>query len=65
MKKLLLITVTPLLLMGCTNHGGGFGGAWKFMDTGKAGTYTCDDVTDTYTQQTYCATGEHPNLCSC
>ena len=64
MKKLLLLT--PLLLMGCgigMNNGGG--GSFSYMDTGSAGSYTCEDVPDSYTQGQYCATGEHPNLCGC
>ena len=61
MKKLLLLT--PLLLMGCTNHGGGFGsGPFNYMDTGGAGEYTCEN---TSFHDHYCATGEHPNLCNC
>ena len=62
MRKLLLIT--PLLLMGCTNHGGGFGApsGWSYMDTGGAGEYTCEN---TSFHDHYCATGEHPNLCDC
>ena len=64
MKKLLLITATPLLLMGCTNHGGGFGGAWKYMDTGGAGEYTCEGIMPS-AHQIYCDTGEHPQMCDC
>ena len=64
MKKLLLITATPLLLMGCTNHGGGFGGAWKFMDTGGAGEYTCEGIMPS-AHYIYCETGEHPHMCDC
>ena len=63
MKRLLLLT--PLLLMGCgigMNNGGGGGGSFSYMDTGGAGTYTCEEVA---MPETYCATGEHPNLCDC
>ena len=70
MKNLLLLT--PFLLMGCglgMNNGGGGSGygldAYSFMNTGSAGSYSCTDVPDTYTQGQYCATGEHPNLCDC
>ena len=51
--------------MGCgigMNNGGGGGGSFSYMDTGGAGTYTCEEVA---MPETYCATGEHPNLCDC
>ena len=63
MRKLLLLT--PLLLMGCgigMNNGGGGGGSFSYMDTGGASSYSCEEVTD---PASYCATGEHPNLCDC
>lgn len=63
MKKLLLLT--SLLLMGCTNHGGGFGGGagWSYMDTGSADSYTCESAGDN--ARAYYDTGEHPNLADC
>tara|TARA_Y100000994_G_scaffold25489_1_gene18103 strand:- start:304 stop:495 length:192 start_codon:yes stop_codon:yes gene_type:complete len=63
MKKLLLLT--PLLLMGCTNHGGGFGApsGWTYMDSGSADSYTCETAGEN--AAAYYATGEHPNLADC
>ena len=68
MKKLLLLT--PLLLMGCglgMNNGGGGGGygldAYSFMNTGDAGSYTCETAGEN--AAAYYATGEHPNLADC
>ena len=64
MKKLLLLGAVPLIV-GCTNHGGGFGsGPFNYMDTGSAGSYTCEGIMPT-AHQMYCDTGEHPNLCDC
>ena len=61
-KRISLLLLAPLLV-GCTNHGGGFGsGPFNYLDTGNAGSYTCEEVTDAVS---YCATGEHPNLCEC
>ena len=59
MKKLLLLLP---LLVGCTNHGGGFGG-FSYMDTGGASSYTCETAGDN--AAAYYATGEHPNLADC
>tara|TARA_X000001036_G_scaffold180204_1_gene170574 strand:- start:3176 stop:3358 length:183 start_codon:yes stop_codon:yes gene_type:complete len=59
MKKLLLLT--SLLLMGCTNNGGGAG--WSYMDTGSADSYTCESAGDN--ARAYYDTGEHPNLADC
>jgi hypothetical protein len=68
MKKFLL--VLPILLAGCglgMNNGGGGSGrgldAYSFMDTGNADSYTCEEVGDQ--SDSYCSTGEHPNLCNC
>jgi len=63
MKKLLLLT--PLLLMGCTNHGGGFSpsSGWSYMDSGSADSYTCETAGEN--AAAYYATGEHPNLSDC
>ncbi len=67
MKKLLL--VLPILLAGCglgMNNGGGGGrglDSYSFMNTGSADSYTCEEVGDQ--RESYCATGEHPNLCNC
>ena len=64
MKRLLLLT--PLLLMGCgigMNNGGGGGGSFSYMDTGGAGTYTCETAGEN--AAAYYATGEHPNLADC
>lgn len=60
MRKLLL--ASSLLLMGCTNHGGGFGG-FSYMDTGTASEYTCESAGEN--AAAYYATGEHPNLADC
>ncbi len=51
--------------MGCTNHGGGFGGGagWSYMDTGSADSYTCESAGDN--ARAYYDTGEHPNLADC
>ena len=52
------------LLVGCTNHGGGFGsGPFNYMDTGGAGEYTCETAGEN--AAAYYATGEHPNLADC
>ena len=56
MKKLLLLVP---LLVGCTNAGMG---SINWSNPGVADSYTCDEVTD---PASYCATGEHPNLCDC
>ena len=48
--------------MGCTNHGGGFGG-FSYMDTGTASEYTCESAGEN--AAAYYATGEHPNLADC
>ena len=68
MKKFLL--VLPILLTGCglgMNNGGGGSGrgldAYSFMNTGNADSYTCEEVGDQ--SDSYCSTGEHPNLCNC
>ena len=60
MKNLLLIT--PLLLMGCTNGGMGFGYNGPGYPS-EPGTYTC--TTAGASAANYCATGEHPHLCDC
>ena len=54
-----------LLLVGCTNHGGGFNvpSGWTYMDTGGANTYTCETAGEN--AAAYYATGEHPNLADC
>ena len=63
-KMIRLLLLAPLLV-GCTNHGGGFGsGPFNYMDTGSAGSYTCEGIMPT-AHQIYCDTGEHPNLCDC
>ena len=64
MKNLLLIT--PLLLMGCTNGGMGFGyngGGVNWNPPGTADEYTCESAGDN--AEAYYATGEHPNLSDC
>jgi hypothetical protein len=64
MKNLLLIT--PLLLMGCTNGGMGFGyngGGVNWNPPGTADEYTCEEAGDN--AEAYYATGEHPNLSDC
>jgi hypothetical protein len=60
MKKLLLLT--PLLLMGCTSDGMGFGYNGPGYSS-SPGTYTC--TTAGASAANYCATGEHPHLCDC
>ena len=48
-------------LTGCTN--GGMGTiSWPNMP-GKPGEYTCEDVGVSW--QSYCNTGEYPQLCDC
>ena len=64
MKHLLLLT--PLLLMGCTNGGYGFGyngGGVNWNPPGQADEYTCESAGDN--AAAYYATGEHPNLADC
>tara|TARA_E500000081_G_scaffold33171_1_gene36929 strand:- start:76 stop:270 length:195 start_codon:yes stop_codon:yes gene_type:complete len=64
MKHLLLLT--PLLLMGCTNGGMGFGyngGGVNWNPPGTAGEYTCESAGEN--AAAYYATGEHPNLADC
>ena len=64
MKNLLLIT--PLLLMGCTNGGMGFGyngGGVNWNPPGQADEYTCESAGEN--AAAYYATGEHPNLADC
>ena len=64
MKNLILIT--PLLLMGCTNGGMGFGyngGGVNWNPPGTADEYTCEEAGDN--AEAYYATGEHPNLSDC
>ena len=64
MKNLLLIT--PLLLMGCTTGGMGFGyngGGVNWNPPGTADEYTCEEAGDN--AEAYYATGEHPNLSDC
>ena len=66
MKKLLLLT--PLLLMGCTNGGMGFGynggaPAINWSNPGTADEYTCESAGEN--AAAYYATGEHPNLSDC
>ena len=63
MTRIKLLLLAPLLV-GCTNHGGGFSppAGWTYMDTGGASSYTCEEVVDA---ASYCETGEHPNLCDC
>ncbi len=56
MKKLLILAP---LLVGCTNAGMG---SIDWSIPGTAGSYTCEEVA---MPETYCATGEHPNLCDC
>ena len=64
MKHLLLLT--PLLLMGCTNGGMGFGyngGGVNWNPPGQADEYTCESAGEN--AAAYYATGEHPNLADC
>ena len=64
MKHLLLLT--PLLLMGCTNGGYGFGyngGGVNWNPPGTADSYTCEEAGEN--AAAYYATGEHPNLADC
>ena len=58
-SKLLL----AVLLVGCTNHGGGISLPKGFtMGPGVPEERTCEN---TSFHEDYCATGEHPNLCNC
>ena len=43
--------------------GGGYSGSYQFMNTGDAGSYTCETAGDN--AEAYYATGEHPNLADC
>jgi len=48
--------------LGCTNHGaGGIADGWTMP--GTADLYTCE-ITGEHAQS-YCDTGEHPQLCDC
>ena len=60
MKNILLLT--PLLLMGCSNGGLGFGYNGPGYPS-SPGTYTC--ITAGASAANYCATGEHHHLCDC
>ena len=57
-NKLKLLLLAPLLV-GCTNAGKG---SINWSNPGVPDTYECEDVA---MPETYCATGEHPNLCEC
>ena len=60
-KEILILSVVPLLV-GCTNHGaGGIADGWTMP--GTADLYTCE-ITGEHAQS-YCDTGEHPQLCDC
>jgi len=59
MKRLLLLAP---LLVGCTNHGG-VSLPDGFTMPGTADLYTCE-ITGEHAQS-YCDTGEHPQLCNC
>ena len=60
MKKLLLLT--PLILLSGCNISGGMGSVdWSMP--GDADEYTCEDAGPL--ASSYCATGEHPDLCDC
>ena len=61
MVKILILFSFPLLL-GCTNHGG-VALPDGFTMPGTADLYTCE-ITGEHAQ-TYCDTGEHPDLCDC
>ena len=66
MKNLLLLT--PLLLIGCTNGGMGFGyngggGSIDWSPPVQADSYTCESAGEN--AQAYYETGEHPNLADC
>ena len=60
MKKLLLLT--PLILFSGCNISGGMGSVdWSMP--GDAEEYSCEDAGPS--ASSYCATGEHPDLCDC
>ena len=59
MRKLTLILLTPLLV-GCDPSCGMGSIDWSYPGTPDE--YECDNIAD---PASWCATGEHPNLCDC
>ena len=53
-----------MIMTGCTNTGGGgnFPSSWNPSFPSQLGTFTCDVASGQYAES-YCETGEHPNMC--
>ena len=60
MLRLRLLLLFVPLLTGCDPSGGMGSINWSYP--GTPGQYECDDVAD---PASWCATGEHPNMCDC